>query len=84
MKTDNLHRVRLIKSLSATCQLVGLRQVCRRVAIGLAVFGLALVWLGTAWAGAGALDPTFDPGAGVKSIPFLWGRPITPTIAARC
>ena len=74
MKTDNLHRVWLIKSLSATCQLVGLRQVCRRVAIGVAVFGLALVLLGTAWAGAGALDPTFDPGAGVKSIPFLWGR----------
>jgi hypothetical protein len=74
MKTDKLHRVRLIKSLSATCQFVGLRKVCRRAALGLAVFSLGLVLLGTAWAGAGALDPTFDPGAGVKSIPFLWGR----------
>ena len=40
----------------------------------LAVFALALVLLGPAWAGGGALDPSFNPGVGVKSIPFLWGR----------
>lgn len=66
--------VRLIKSLSATCQLVGLRQVYRRAAMGLAVFSLVLVWLGTAWAGAGALDLSFDPGPGVQTAPMLWGQ----------
>ena len=74
MKTDKLHRVRLVKSLPTKCHLVGLRQACRRVALGLAVFSLALVLLGPAWAASGALDPSFNPGVGVKSIPFLWGR----------
>ena len=74
MKTDRLHRIRLVKSLATICHLGGLRQACRRIALGLAVFSLALVLLGPAWAGSGALDPSFNPGAGVQSIPFLWGR----------
>jgi uncharacterized delta-60 repeat protein len=74
MNTDKLHRVRLVKSLPAKSRIVGLLQVCRRIALGLAVFSLALVLLGPAWAGSGALDTSFNPGAGVKSIPFLWGR----------
>ena len=72
MKTDKLYRVRLVKSLLTTGQLVGLRQACRRVAIGLAVFSLALVLLGTAWAADGDLDLSFNPGAGVSNIPILW------------
>jgi uncharacterized delta-60 repeat protein len=74
MNTDKLHRVRLVKSSPTTCQPVGLPQACRRAALGLVVFALALVLLGPAWAGSGALDPSFNPGVGVKSIPFLWGR----------
>lgn len=74
METDKLLRVRLVKPLPTKCQFWGLRQACRRAAIGLAVFSLVLVLLGPAWAGSGALDPSFNPGVGVKSIPFLWGR----------
>jgi hypothetical protein len=74
MKTDKLHQVGLVKSLPANCKLVGLRQVCRRVALGLAIFSLALVLLGPAWAGDGDLDPNFNPGAGVHAVPMLWGQ----------
>ncbi|MBU4356255.1 MAG: delta-60 repeat domain-containing protein, partial [Proteobacteria bacterium] len=74
MNTDNLQRVRLVKSLPTTCHLVGLRQACRRVAVGLVVFSLALFLLGPAWAADGDLDPSFNPGVGVKSVPMLWGR----------
>lgn len=72
MKTDKLYRVRLVKSLLTTGQLVGLRQACRRVAIGLAVFSLALVLLGTAWAADGDLDPFFNPGVGANFVPTVW------------
>ena len=72
MKTDRLHRIRLVKSFATTCHLVGLRQASRRIALGLAVFALALVLLGPAWAASGALDPSFNPGLGVSNIPTLW------------
>ena len=74
MKTDRLHWVKLMKSLPAKCHLMGLPQACRRAAVGVAVFALALVLVGPAWAGGGALDKSFDPGVGVKSIPFLCGH----------
>lgn len=74
MKTDTLHRIRLVKSLATTCHLGGLTQACRRVALVLAVFSLALVLRGPAWAGDGDLDLSFDPGAGVSSSPMLWGQ----------
>src|SRR5665647_981952 len=74
MNTDNLPRARLVKSLPTTCHLVGLRQACRRVAIGLAVFALALVLLGPAWAANGDLDPSFNPGLGVHRVPILWDQ----------
>ena len=82
MKTDKLHRVRLVKPLLTKCQLVGLRQAGRRVAIGLAVFSLALVLLGPAWAADGALDPNFNPGVGANFVPVLWAKSITMTGAA--
>jgi hypothetical protein len=72
MKTDRLHRVRLVKSLPAKCHLVGLWQAWRRVAVGLAVLALALVLLGPAWAADGDLDPSFNPGAGADGVPILW------------
>lgn len=52
---------------------MGLPQACRRIAHGLAVFSLALVLLGPAWAGSGDLDPSFNPGIGVTRLPMLWG-----------
>jgi uncharacterized delta-60 repeat protein len=74
MNTDKLHRVRLVKSLPAKSRIVGLLQACRRTALGLAAFSLALVLLGPAWAADGDLDRSFDPGAGVSSSPMLWGQ----------
>jgi hypothetical protein len=79
MKTDKLHRGRLVKSIPTKCQLVGFRQTCRRVAIGLVVFSLALVLLGPAWAADGDLDPNFNPGVGVNYVPALWGQVFTMT-----
>ena len=74
MKTDKVHRVRLVKPLPATCRLVGLSQACRRAALGLAVFALALVLLGPAWAADGDLDPNFNPGVGANTVPILWSQ----------
>lgn len=71
MKTDTLRRIRLVKSFATTCHLVGLRRAWRRIALGLAVFSLALVLLGPAWAGDGDLDPSFNPGAGVTRLPMF-------------
>ena len=45
-----------------------------RIMIILGVLGLTLMLLAPAWAADGALDPTFDPGAGVGNSPMLWGR----------
>jgi uncharacterized delta-60 repeat protein len=72
MQTDRLHRLRLVTSLPAKRRFGGLRQTCRRVALGLAVFSLVLVLLGPAWAADGDLDPSFNPGAGADGVPILW------------
>ena len=53
---------------------MGLRQACRLVAIAWVILSLSLVLLGPAWAGDGALDLSFNPGAGAHRLPMLWDQ----------
>jgi uncharacterized delta-60 repeat protein len=45
-----------------------------RTAVLLGACCLALAWLGSAWAADGALDPSFNPGAGAQKIPIVRGK----------
>ena len=54
---------------------VGLPLSCRRPLLLLVAFCLSLAFLMPAWAGDGALDPTFSNlGAGVQKIPIVRGK----------
>lgn len=50
------------------------RRAWQSLVIILGICCLTLTVLTPALAGDGALDPSFDPGAGVASSPMLWGR----------
>ncbi len=51
-----------------------LRKSLRFIIVILGVAGLTLLSLAPAWAGDGALDPTFNPGVGVQKIPIIRGQ----------
>jgi uncharacterized delta-60 repeat protein len=76
MKPGNLHvTFSVIPQVSPTKRRFTLPgKFRRRVLVTLGVLGLALMTLAPAWAGSGALDPSFNPGLGVAPVPLLWGR----------
>jgi len=78
MQDERLFGGTMINPFLAKTRLPGLRRTWRRLTVGLAALGLLLAFLSPAWAGDGALDPTFitgpGPYAGVQTIPEIRGQ----------